>query len=71
MSNKLLNETLRAVRRAGFAPAVENRRHIHVVWRDDAGHRHRVVISRSPSDINAAHSNRGAVRRQLSNSHRS
>ena len=65
MRKGLLRDTLETVRAAGFEPEVEQRRHVHIVWIDGNGRKRRVVLSRSPSDINASRMNRAALRRML------
>jgi hypothetical protein len=62
---QLLRETLAAVRAAGYTPTVEQRRHLHVIWRGADGYLRRVVISRSPSSARAVHENRAVLRRLL------
>jgi hypothetical protein len=64
--NPLLRETLSMVRSAGFTPAIDQRKHIHVRWTDSNGRKRRVVISRTPSDRNAHKKNRKIVKQQLS-----
>lgn len=67
MRKEMLRQTLRAIRAAGYEPEVEQRRHVHVCWIDGDGRKRRVVLSRSPGDINASKMHRAVLRRLLEN----
>jgi hypothetical protein len=63
--NVMLRETLSLVRSAGFTPAIDQRRHIHVRWRDGTGRAQRIIVPRSASDWRAERNHRNKLRKLL------
>ena len=67
MRKDMLRQTLRAIRAAGYEPEIQQRRHLHIIWLDSDGRKHRVVLSRSPVRPQRSNKNRAVLRRLLEN----